>query len=372
MSKINIRSPYFITVAETDLTSAILELYIYTGTQVATMDSITYTLESDAISAVVTFEISQLISDYLDTTFDGVFDSQVVWVNYQLTHFILDSAQTPEAVVQLTAFDGYGYFEDLVNPQLSDRLLQTNTTVYVYDNNYFYIAVQQDYIDTIEIRANGGVVDSQAFTPTTASSDVIRYIGYTNSTSDCDDNINYIFEDRDNYLFEDANNFIFSGNTVVDEILITYTDAATQSISIVPIRESKYTPYRLTFINKFGALQSIWMFKRTDLALEVESDSYRSYTYSAAAYSVSSHQYRNLMVSGKETISLNTGFYVESHNEIFRQLVLSEKIWIDYEGNILPINLKSKELSFKTSLNDKLINYKLEFEFAYDKINSVY
>ena len=43
--KINIRSPYFITVSTTDVTSAVLDLYIYTGTRVATMDSITYSLE---------------------------------------------------------------------------------------------------------------------------------------------------------------------------------------------------------------------------------------------------------------------------------------------------------------------------------------
>ena len=32
MAKINVRSPYFINVSATNLTSAKLELYIYTGT----------------------------------------------------------------------------------------------------------------------------------------------------------------------------------------------------------------------------------------------------------------------------------------------------------------------------------------------------
>ena len=372
MAKINIRSPYFITVSETDLTSAVLELYVYTGTQVATITTATYTVSSDAYNDSVTFEVSQLISDYLDITFDGSFDSQVVWVNYRVTKYINEIAQTPDAIVQLSAFDGYGYFEDGANPQLTDRLLQSNTTIYSYNNNYFYVPIQQDDLTQVDIKANGGVVDTQTFTPTTESTDIIRYIGYTNTTSECDSNINYLFEDRDNYLFEDANNFIFEDNVVVDEILITYSDTSTQSISVVNVTESKYTPYRLTFINKFGALQSIWMFKRSDLSMDIESKDYRSYTFSGGTYDISSHQYRTLVVSGKEKISLNTGFYPESHNDIFRQLVLSEKIWIDYEGNILPVNLKGKELSFKTSLNDKLINYKLDFEFAYDKINSIY
>lgn len=137
------------------------------------------------------------------------------------------------------------------------------------------------------------------------------------------------------------------------------------------IYENKYTPYRLTFVNKFGALQSVWMFKRSDVTLDIESDNYRGHIYSDSTYSTSNHQYRPLYVTGKEKIKLNSGFYNEDYNEVFRQMTLSEKIWIHYDGNLLPVNISSKNLSFKTRLNDKLINYTIDFEFAFDKINSV-
>ena len=88
MSKINIRSPYFINISTPNITSAVLDLYIYTGTQVATMDSITYSLESDAYNGYVSFEISQLISDHLDIAYSGVSASQVAWVNYRVTEII--------------------------------------------------------------------------------------------------------------------------------------------------------------------------------------------------------------------------------------------------------------------------------------------
>ena len=147
MTKINTRSPYFINITTANITSAVLDLYIYTGTQVATMDSITYSLESDAYNGYVSFEVSQLISDYLDITYGGVSTSQVAWVNYQVTETISDVAQTPSAIVKTVAFDGYGYFEDEVNPQLSDKLLQSNDKVVILDNNSFYIPVQQDNLD---------------------------------------------------------------------------------------------------------------------------------------------------------------------------------------------------------------------------------
>ena len=46
-------------------------------------------------------------------------------------------------------------------------------------------------------------------------------------------------------------------------------------------------------------------------------------------------------------------------------------MWINYENNTLPVNIKSSDMSFKTRLNDSLIEYNIELEFAYDTINSV-
>jgi len=366
MSKINIRSPYFINISTANITSAVLDLYIYTGTQVATMDSITYSLEGSVYNGYVSFEISQLISDYLDVTYNGVNASQVAWVNYQVTETINNVATTPSPVVQTVAFDGYGYFEDEVNPQLSDKLLQSNDKVVILDNNSFYIPVQQDNLDYIDLMYQGSPIGTtEYFTSTTNSTDVIRYIGYTVT--------NYIFQDENNYLFENLNNFIFSDDADnADAIRITYDDASTKTIKIERRSECKHEPYRITFINKFGALQSVWMFKRSDVSMSVENENYRGFTGSSTGYDISEHQYRNYNVIGRESISLNSGFYTEDINEVFRQVLLSEKIWIYYNDKILPVNIKSKELSFKTQVNDKLIDYKIEFEFAFDKINNVF
>ena len=172
--------------------------------------------------------------------------------------------------------------------------------------------------------------------------------------------------------FEDANNYVFNEAANVDAMKITYTDASTETIKIKNISENKHTPYRLTFVNKYGALQSVWMFKRSDLSMSVENENYRGFLYNGSSYSVSEHQYRNYNIKARETISLNSGFYTEDYNEVFRQLLLSERVWIDYKDQILPVNIKSKELSFKTQVNDKLIDYKIDFEFAFDKINSVF
>ena len=37
----------------------------------------------------------------------------------------------------------------------------------------------------------------------------------------------------------------------------------------------------------------------------------------------------------------------------------------------LPVSIKDSSFDYKTHLNDKLVNYTVQFEFAFDGINSV-
>ena len=76
-------------------------------------------------------------------------------------------------------------------------------------------------------------------------------------------------------------------------------------------------------------------------------------------------------VNGKTKLSTNTGFIKENMNKTVEELFLSENVWIRYENKTLPIIPVSQSLDFKTSLNDKLTNYNIEFEFAFYKINNI-
>jgi hypothetical protein len=71
--------------------------------------------------------------------------------------------------------------------------------------------------------------------------------------------------------------------------------------------------------------------------------------------------------NGKKSIKVNTGWVKETWKDVLKQIMLSERILIDNKP--AKINTKSTEL-FK-QINTKQINYSLEFEFAYDVINSV-
>jgi len=50
---------------------------------------------------------------------------------------------------------------------------------------------------------------------------------------------------------------------------------------------------------------------------------------------------------------------------------LSEDAWIEINNEVLPINISDSSFSYKTNLNDKLINYTVQIDFAFDTINNI-
>ena len=68
---------------------------------------------------------------------------------------------------------------------------------------------------------------------------------------------------------------------------------------------------------------------------------------------------------------MNTGFIKEDATKTIEELFLSENVFIRFDSKTLPIIPRSKSFVHKTSLNDKLINYTVDFEFAFNLINNV-
>lgn len=336
MAKINTRSPYHINVSSAGMTTAKLEIYIYTGTQVTDRGSINHTITSTAYEAELTFEISELVNDFLTTTFNGTHIGQNVFVDYQITTYI-GATPTVLTLVALEGFNGYGYFNDGVNPQLTSNAYISNASIYAPLASAVTIPVNQDTVTDVVFNKGGVLVSTTTIIATTESDEVIRY----------------------------------ATGTDIDEIILKDGLTTLQTIVVHNIEECKFTPYKLTFVNKFGALQDLWFFKRTDKSLSTKDEKYKSNILSSGTYSINEHQSTILNKQGKETLTLNSGYYEENHNEVFAQLSLSEKVWITYKSQVLPISITSSSLAFKTQLSDKLINYTIGCEFAFDKINNI-
>jgi hypothetical protein len=83
------------------------------------------------------------------------------------------------------------------------------------------------------------------------------------------------------------------------------------------------------------------------------------------------HQYVKFNVQGKSKFKVNSGFIEESMNETVRQLLLSERVWMYSNEIFTPLNVAGKSLEYKTRQKDRLINYEIDFDYAFNEINSI-
>lgn len=111
--------------------------------------------------------------------------------------------------------------------------------------------------------------------------------------------------------------------------------------------------------------------KKNILSLNVTQENYDSMLMSANTYSTTAHQKYVYNKQGSEQITLNTGYVDEGQFETMKQLILSEQVWLEVDSVIHPVNVVTNTLTKKTKVNDKLVNYSINVEFAYDIVNSV-
>jgi len=383
---INTRSPFYKKINNSSLHTAKLELYIWTGVYADRVDADKrYTLTKEEIGGnnFVTYELSKLIRDYMITEYNN-YSTDSLWVDAvveirDVSGNIVQVGGLNTTTTTYLAIDGYGYFEDGANPRSTEyttpMLLQNNTTVYYSDGQDIKIPV---YAEAATITAT--------LSPTVTDQDVLW-------------NEENLFWANDYNTWNGGNSNLSvtdSGNTdqKIQYILITGTqdlvDNSTLTLSssnssystntvitLTKVCEPKYTPLSIIFYNKYGALQNMWFFKKSTTNINITSEKFKNNMIDfdnsggTPSYALTKHQEKKFVANGKESITINSGFYDESFNEVVRQMLLSEQVWIYDGSSTLPINLKSNTLQFKKSVNDKLISYTISFEYAFDKINNI-
>jgi len=381
-TKINVRSPYYIRPQQSGMQSAILDVYIYTG--ILTTDkpaSPQYELTKNTIDSndYVTFELAELIRDYIEIEFDGEYDSQCVWVEISLTRYPLPNgggSSLGGTNIELIALDGYGYFHEGKNPELSRGLLMSNRSIFRLNDSNVRIPVFTEDTNSVAFYYQGTLKRTLTISDSTNTNGQIDYV--TVSGSDNTDT----YEER---VVADGGTLEVSGcltdflNTIdiglVDEVWVA-TDAGVDILKINTVDECKYEPYKVTFVNKYGALQDLWFFKKSVETTDVTSEQFKASIFSQAdnTYKTYQHQQQSFMTQGKDRITMNTGYVNDDHNAVIEELLLSEQVWytkITDEELVVPVIPRTKTVTYKTSVNDKLVNYTIEFENAFDKINNI-
>ena len=132
--------------------------------------------------------------------------------------------------------------------------------------------------------------------------------------------------------------------------------------------ECKYDPIHMQFQNKDGAIQSFTFFKDSKESMSVTSDQFQTNRGQAGS---GYHQYVRFNVQGRTKVSASSGYISESENEVIKQLLLSERVWIVENYTYTPININTSSMTFKTRQRERLINYDITFEMSYNEINNI-
>lgn len=388
---INTRSPFYIKVSDTNLQSAELKLYIYEGVKDVTPDAadLKYTIEKAELEETnyVVFEISELVRDYIDAKYDGEYDSYCVWVNPVITATnesgttITSPTVTPSDYDdQFIATDGYGYFEEGINPDFDEGLMMSEGIIYRINDRSINIPVSAETTNSVSFLLNGETVYSTTISDDDNTNQKIQYIA-SDGFSGADSYRERVLEAggvfEENSLLDAFEDEIDLGE--IDEVYVNYTNATETKTKVLKVKTfdcSKYEPIRVTFVNKYGAFQDLYFTRRSNESINVKTEDYKASVmdFTNFSYDTSAHQMRTLNLIGNESITLNTDYIDESCNEHIKQLMLSEQIWMTRltdEEKVVPLKLKSNSLQLKKRVSDKLIQYTMEFDVATDKINNI-
>jgi hypothetical protein len=154
----------------------------------------------------------------------------------------------------------------------------------------------------------------------------------------------------------------------------TYGTSATSAAGITIKRQhcNKYTPIKCVFINKFGVHQEFYFFAKKTDSFSSTGDQYKANIVSNdGTYDVRRHQFVDFNKNGSVRYALNTDYVGEEVNPYIQELMLSEQAWLVISGSVVPVRVTTSDVQYKTSLNDKLVNYTVEFEQSNDIISSV-
>lgn len=349
MPNIFARSPHLIIVAESGQQGSKVELFFSaTTTFGATPNVVLSKLIPSATNVTTIYDVSNYCREYFN--FNTNTNVTTITANPTTQHYNLRikryklvsgvySLTTVNPQIDYKIFDGYGYFEDNANYNLGDYHLD--------QQDYYY----SDAFYAGKIRVNVGANFTVRYTNFVTNFVTTQAFGATPN----------VFDLR-RVLVGNVSN----GNKV--EIL-NAASAVQATWNFYPIEECKYTPVVIDFVNKYGAWQREFFFKASNDSISVENTEYNllNSISNAPTYNLLEGQRKIFNANGKKSIKVNTDWVDEIWSETLKQIMLSEVILIDSKP--AKINTKSTEL-FK-HINTKQINYSLEFEFAYDVINSV-
>jgi hypothetical protein len=341
MNKIFARSPYIVEVNESSVVGSKLELfYYYSGTSVPTNPQ--YTIQKlipASNNLKMYYDIAPYTREYLKfTTRQTAIGSGV------------------------SCMDGYGYYSEGANPQLTSLEFTTDQTASLPQGTYYYHYQSTHTPATTESQRAG----LMGF----LGAGVLVDLKYTNLVSGATQVITNPFASTDLYDVPTVwYDYYAQGNKLeVWDNLGAGSPTLYGTWYFRPKCEIKYTPILVDFVNQMGFWQREWFYKASKNNINTKESVYNLMQSNSLSYSTLEGQRQAFNHNGQETITCNTGIVAPSYSETIQQIMLSEKVLVDS----LPVTVDTKSIEKLKGVNAQgNINYNITFKYGFDMINSV-
>lgn len=372
MKVIFARSPYTISINETDQVVTKIELRVwYNGDTKPT--AATYVLNKQ-IPSLTNIETYYNISPYIKDFFKQIKPQTVLLKDIEekemyclvevKTFYSTDSIEyTDLDTLNFVAVNGF------TNPHLGANQTIEDNVVYLTNSNIDILTNQSatTFSSFMNVPYFNVLVDWSALT-----GEKIRYqykdLNGANTTTidiltDVDPAGIYCFK----VPYRNSGSAYEYGNTVkVDDTSRDSGLVPLATIKYKTVCEPKYTPVRCDFINRFGGWQTIVFFKARTDNFEFKNSDFKTLAENWD-YNPSEAGTKSFNFEASQSIKLNTGWVDENYIDLMFDLCASETVLLDS----IPAKVKTKSLPYKTGLKDKNINYEVEFEYTYNLINDV-
>ena len=326
MANIALRNPQFkkITIQASGTLSVVCEVSIDTVLR--------YTLIKNVEpSTTVNFDVAELARDYIEIEYQTDYVPQTVAIETVITPYDgLNGTGNSLPLLAVTyndvGFEAYGEFTEGVNPEVPFGRSLPTLLIPTDDDDEFTIFAPNNRTGTIP---------------------------YLTSS----------FRGAESYTGTDTS------------VTIQGVDCNIKRIDCTKYGDGN----RIIYINKYGAQQDLWFFLKQTRNIARTNEGYKAntitYPSGGATYSIQDAPNKVFNTQAKQTHTLSSGYYPEFANQQFEELLLSEFIWWSTvkkgSGIIIPVKVKTSSVAFKTSVNDRLIEYTMEFEEAFDYINNI-
>jgi hypothetical protein len=361
----------FTVSSSTDVTQSqfqyLLDLYYWSGSLTNSSSAANYTLAKyPNASSVGIFDVSRIINStfsdasYANTSYAKYVKGNAYYRYYNGIEYITSSIASSSIVV---ALDGYDLFANAIGTPLQSQsayypfLTDGPPSQSVYTEHKGTLGVYKGDLGSI-------IPTKIVYSGSANTNGEYNLITTTNLTTTQIEQVPYS-PNADGFPL----NSLGSGDTYNIQAYSGSVPIGSKLNFNIECRK-KYPNVRIWWKNRYGQFDkynfngvSKQQFNTEARTYQPQIGNWNNRTFDYSSYATSTQRY---IVDSSENLIVNTDWVSEDYNNIFKQLLVSDEIYWQYneqQGSeaIRPLTIKTTALDFKTHVVDKLIQYTIEF-----------